>query len=97
MLVLIQQTTEIVANAQMTSLEKFVPENRSNQSDSNATNGSQQLKQPLQQPFMGLQQPQQLPLSQSPMQQQQGILPQGMRPILLDNLGLSPMVLATLT
>ena len=92
-LVLAQQTTEIVASAQMTPLEKFVPEKQSNQSESfNATNGSQQQ----QQPFMGLQQTQQRPLSQPPMQQQQGILPQGMRPILLDNLKQSPMVLATL-
>jgi hypothetical protein len=42
--------------------------------------------------------PQQQPLSQPqpPMQQQQTILPEGMRPVLLDNLKYSPTVLATL-
>ena len=43
-------------------------------------------------------QPQQQPLSQPqpPMQQQQTILPEGMRPVLLDNLKYSPTVLAAL-
>jgi hypothetical protein len=67
-------------------LEKFVTKNRVNQSYSfNATDAPQQ-------PFPGFQQQ---PLSQPPVQQH-GILPQGMRPILLDNLKQSPMVLATL-
>jgi hypothetical protein len=36
------------------------------------------------------------PQPQSPMQQQQGVLPEGMRPILLDNIKQSPTVLSTL-
>jgi hypothetical protein len=61
-------TSVVVADAQTIPLEKFVPKNGTNQSNSfRATNGSQQ------QPFMGLQQPQQQ-LSQTPIQQQQQLL-----------------------
>jgi hypothetical protein len=60
-----------------------------------------QQSQPQQQPPLSQSQqlpPQQQPLSQTqpPMQQQQTILPEGMRPVLLDNLKYSPIVLATL-
>jgi hypothetical protein len=58
---------------------------------------SQQVPLSQQQQLQQQQLPNQLqPQPQPPMQQQQGILPEGMRPILLDNIKQSPIVLSTL-
>jgi hypothetical protein len=67
-----------------------------NQQQPSSTQSQQNQQTPQLYPPLSQQQQPFAQFQPQPPMPQQGILPQGVRPILLDNLRLSPMVLATL-